>query len=44
LYLFVIDTDGLKGKQQRPGKLITQVLKENYPGRQSIHSRRHASF
>jgi hypothetical protein len=31
LYLFVIDTDGFKGKQQRPGKLITQVLEENYP-------------
>jgi membrane associated rhomboid family serine protease len=28
LYLFVIDTDG---EQQRPGKLITQVLDENYP-------------
>ena len=31
LYLFVIDTDGFKGKQQRPGKLITQVLEENHP-------------
>jgi hypothetical protein len=38
LYLFVIDTDGFKGKQQRPGKLITQVLKENYPaGRNDQH-------
>jgi hypothetical protein len=38
LYLFVIDTDGFKGKQQRPGKLITQVLKENHPaGRNDQH-------
>ena len=34
----MIDTDGFKGKQQRPGKLITQVLKENHPaGRNDQH-------
>ena len=43
LYLFVIDTDGFKGKQQRPVfqvvvVLITQVLEENYPaGRNDQH-------
>ena len=35
LYLFVIDTDE---RQQRPGKLISQVLDENYPaGRNDEH-------
>ena len=31
LYLFAVDTNGFKGKQQRPGKLISQVLEENHP-------------
>jgi hypothetical protein len=38
LYLFAVDTDGFKGKQQRPGKLITKVLEKNYPaGRNDQH-------
>jgi len=38
LYLFAVDTDGFKGKQQRTGKLITKVLEKNYPaGRNDQH-------
>ena len=35
MYLLVLDTDGFKGKQQRPGKLLTQVLQENHPAGQN---------
>ena len=38
LYLFAVDTDGFKRKQQRPGKFISQVLEENHPaGRNDQH-------